>query len=72
MRCCGVAGNHLALQLDRTAHRVDDAGELDKQAVTGSLDDATPMLADLRVAELAADRPQCRKVPSSSASMRRE
>ena len=41
-RCCGVAGDHLPLQLDRTAHRIDDAGELDKEAVTGRLDDATP------------------------------
>jgi len=43
-RCRGVAGDHLALKLDRAAHRVDDAGELDKEAVAGRLDDATPML----------------------------
>ena len=43
-RCRGVAGDHLALKLDRAAHRVDDAGELDKEAVAGRLDDANPML----------------------------
>src|SRR6516164_3008082 len=60
-RCRGVAGDHLPLQLDRTAHRIDDAGELDKQAVAGRLDDATPMLGDLGVAEFAPNRTQCRE-----------
>jgi hypothetical protein len=45
-RYCGVTGDHLPLQLDRTAHRVDDAGELGKEAVAGRLDDATAMLGD--------------------------
>src|SRR6202007_3125695 len=57
-RCRGVAGEHLPLHLDRTAHRVDDAGELDKQAVARRLDDATAMLGDLGGRELAANRPR--------------
>jgi hypothetical protein len=46
----GVAGDHLALQFDRAAHRVDDAGELDEEAVAGGLDDAAAVLGDLRLA----------------------
>ena len=49
----GVALGHAALDLDRAAHRVDDAGELDQQAVAGDLDDAAAMLRDLGVDELA-------------------
>jgi hypothetical protein len=30
-------GRYLPLHLDRTAHRVDDAGELGKEAVAGRL-----------------------------------
>ena len=56
-RCRGVAGDHLPLHLDRTAHRVDDAGELDKQAVAGRFDDATPMLGDFGIAEFTVNRP---------------
>jgi hypothetical protein len=43
------------------AHRVDDAGELDKQAVAGSFDDATPMLGDFGIAEFTANRTQRRE-----------
>ena len=60
-RCYGVAGEHLALHLDGTAHRVDDAGELDEEAVAGSFDDATPMLGDFGVAEFTANRTQRRE-----------
>jgi len=60
-RYCGVAGDHLPLHLDRTADRVDDAGELDKEAVAGGLDDAAPMLGDLGIAEFTAHRPQRRE-----------
>src|SRR5262249_38856384 len=60
-RCRGVWGDHLPLQLDRTAHRVDDAGELDKEAVAGRFDDATPMLGDLGIAEFTANRTQRRE-----------
>src|SRR6516162_3438573 len=60
-RCCGVAGGHLPLHLDRTAHRIDDAGELGKEAVAGSLDDATAMLGDFGVAEFTANCTQGRE-----------
>jgi hypothetical protein len=60
-RCCGVAGDHLALQLDRTAHRVDDARELDEETVAGGLDDAPPMLGDFGIAQFAAHCPQRRE-----------
>jgi hypothetical protein len=49
-RCGSVAGGHFALHLDRATHRVDDAGELGKEAIAGRLDDATPMLGDFRIA----------------------
>ena len=63
-RSAGVAALraiHLALQLDRTAHRVDHAGELDEQAVAGSLDDAAPMLGDFWIGEFPANRAQRRE-----------
>ena len=60
-RCHGVAGDHLPLHLDGTAHRVDDAGELDKEAVAHRFDDATPMIGDFGIAEFAANRPQRRE-----------
>jgi hypothetical protein len=41
-----------------TAHRVDDAWKLDEQPVAGGLDDAAPMLLDLGIPQLAADRLQ--------------
>ena len=52
----GVALGHRLLHLDRAAHRIDDAGELDQQAVAGGLDDAAVVLGDLRVDQLAAER----------------
>src|SRR6516164_6004325 len=54
----GVALGHPLLQLDRTAHRVDDAGKLDQQPVAGGLDDTPPMLFDLGIRDLTADRLQ--------------
>ena len=36
-----------ALHRDRAAHRIDDAGKLDQQAVAGGLDDAAPVFRDL-------------------------
>ena len=65
-RCYGVAGDHLPLHLDRTAHRVDNAGELGKEAVAGRLDDATPMLGDFGIAEFTANRTQCPWSPSTA------
>ena len=45
-----------ALHLDRAAHRIDDAGELDQEAVAGVLDDAAAVLGDLRIDQLAQVR----------------
>ena len=68
-----IAVDHLLLHLDRTAHRVDDAGELDKEAVAGGLDDATPMLGDFGIAEFTANRVRnAASVPSSSSPISRE
>jgi hypothetical protein len=71
-RCPGVAGDHLPLQLDRTAHRIDDAGKLRKEAVAvvltirprGSAILGSP--SSRRTARSAAS------VPSSSAPISRE
>src|SRR6516164_1999035 len=57
-RHLGVSLGHLALNLDSATHRVDDAGELDEQAVAGGFYNAAPVLLDLRIAQLAADRLQ--------------
>jgi hypothetical protein len=40
----GVALGHLELDIDRTAHRVDDACELDQEAVARGSDDAATAL----------------------------
>jgi hypothetical protein len=52
----GFAVDHRALHLGGAADGVDDAGEFHQHPVTGRLDDAAGMLADLRVEELAAMR----------------
>jgi hypothetical protein len=44
---------HAALDFDRAAHCVDNAGELHKDAVAGELDDAASVLLDFGVDELA-------------------
>ena len=49
------------LHLDRAAHGVDDAAELDDRAVAGALDDAPVMDGDGRVDQVAAQRPQPRQ-----------
>ena len=56
-RSVGVAFGHAALHLDGAAHRVDDAGEFDEEAVAGGFDDAAAMLDDLRVEQGAAILP---------------
>src|SRR5436190_511633 len=55
-RNCGIALVHATLDLDRAAHRVDDAGEFDQCAVAGGLDDAAAMLGDLRIDQRDAVR----------------
>src|SRR5713101_4686168 len=54
----GIAFGHRTLHLDRTMHRVDDAGELDEEPVTGGFDDADAMLLDSWVGDLAPPYPQ--------------
>ena len=57
----GVALEHAALDLDGAARRVDDAAELDQEAVAHHLEDAPAILGDGGIEELAAmllQRPQ--------------
>jgi hypothetical protein len=49
-----ISFSHLALDLDGTAHCVDNAAELDEKAVASGLDDAPAMLLDSRVCKLAS------------------
>ena len=60
-RQAGVALDHALLHLDRAAHGVDHAAELDEAAVAGSLDDAPVMRVDGGVDEVAAQSPQPRQ-----------
>jgi len=46
---------HRFLHFDSAAQGVDDACELDQQAVAGGLYDAASMLGDLRVRQFAPD-----------------
>ena len=48
-----IALRHAALEVNRTAHRIDDATEFDEYAVTNGFDDAAVMLGDLRIEQLA-------------------
>jgi hypothetical protein len=56
----------------RRSARIDNAGELDKEAITGRLDDASAMLLDLRVGKVASQSFSAARVPSSSAPINRE
>jgi hypothetical protein len=60
-RQTGVALDHAILHLDRAAHGVDHAAELDQAAVAGALDDAPVMQGDGRVDQVAAERTQPRQ-----------
>jgi len=53
-RDIGIAFNHTALDVDGAAHRVDNASMLDEHAVTGGLDDTTPVFPDFRIDEFFA------------------
>ena len=64
-RHIGVSLRHLALHVDGTTHRVDDAGEFDQEPVAGGFADAPAVLFDLRIALRAAS------VPYSSAPISR-
>ena len=52
----GVAFGHGRLHFGRASERVDDAGELDQQAVAGGLDEAAVMLGDFRIDHFGAQR----------------
>ena len=58
-----VALDHGVLHFDCTAHRVNDAAELDDAAVAGALDDAAMMDGDCRIDQIAAQRAQSRQSP---------
>jgi hypothetical protein len=49
------------LHLDRAAHGVDHAAELDDAAVAGALDDAAVVNCDSRIDQIAAQRPEPRQ-----------
>src|SRR5262249_36539431 len=75
-RHIGIASGHRALEIDSTTHRIDDAGEFDQQAIAAGFDGASVMFLDLGVAEVAADRLQCREClprphPSAANTRRR-
>jgi hypothetical protein len=53
----GLAVNHPALHLGRTAHRVDDTRKFCEQSVAGMFDRAATVLRDLRVYQLVQMRP---------------
>jgi hypothetical protein len=59
----GIALRHALLHLDRAAHRLDHAGELDQDAVAGGLDHASSVLCDFRVDQLPAMRLELGKGP---------
>src|SRR6516165_12636756 len=58
-----VSLGHRLLHRDGTAYRIDDAGKLHQQAITRGLDDATLVLGDLRIDELAAERLEAFECP---------
>ena len=63
LRDSRVAFDHAVLHLDRAAHGVDDAPELNDAAVAGAFDDAAAVGCDGRVDEIAAQAPQARECP---------
>ena len=60
-RQAGVALDKAVLHLNRAAHRVDHATELDEAAVAGALDHAPMMHRDGRINQIAAQRPEPRQ-----------
>ena len=66
-----IAVRHAALNLDGATHRVDRAAEFDQHSVAGGLDDAAPMLGDLRVDQRLRQAFSRARVPSSSLPIRR-
>ena len=60
-RKASIALDHAVLHLDGAAHGVDDAAELDEDAVAGALDHAAVMHGDGRIDQIAPERPQPRQ-----------
>ncbi len=60
-RQAGVALDDRVLDLDRAAHGVDDAAELDQGAVARALHDAAVVKRDRGIDQIAAQRPQPRQ-----------
>ena len=61
LRDAGVALGRAALDRDGAAHRVDDAAELDDEAVAGALDHPAVMRPDRRIEKIASQRAQPRE-----------
>jgi hypothetical protein len=61
LRHAGVALDEAVLNLDRTAHRIDHAAELDQAAVAGALDDPPMMRGDGGVDQVAPQAPKARE-----------
>ena len=57
----GVALGHPTLHGDRTGDGLNDARELDQDAVAGRLDDAALVVGDLRIDEFTTMRPEPRE-----------
>ena len=67
-----VALGHPALHRDSAAQRVNNARELDQDAVAGGLDDASPVLGDVGSINSRRSAPSAASVPSSSSPISRE
>ena len=66
----GVAGDHLALDLDRAADRINHAGELHKQPVAGGFDYAAAVLSRLCARVVSIER-EAALAEHASATLRR-
>ena len=53
-----VSLRHRVLEIDRAAHGVDGAAELDERSVAEELDDAAAMLGNRGIEEVAAQGPE--------------
>jgi hypothetical protein len=60
-RQAGVALDHAVLHLDGAANGIDDASELDEDAIARSLNDAAVMHGDGWIDQVAAERAQPRE-----------
>jgi len=64
LRRCSVPLGHPALHRDRAGDGLNDARELDQDAVTGGLDDAAFVLRDARIDQVAAVASKTGKSPN--------